>query len=97
MTVLLHAAKYPSCTVCGVLLGQTGSAGKVTVEAAIPLFHLSMLLSPCVETALNQASHTQRGDHGFGNQQGLPQVASEQEVVVAVHNLVIIFARCLTD
>jgi len=61
LTVLLHAAKYPSCTVCGVLLGQTGSAGKAIVEAAIPLFHLSMLLSPCVETALNQVSAHTKG------------------------------------
>lgn len=60
LTVLLHAAKYPSCTVCGVLLGQSG-AGRVTVDTAVPLFHLSMLLAPCVETALSQvrgmASH----------------------------------------
>jgi hypothetical protein len=51
--VLLHAAKYPSCTVCGVLLGES-AGGRVTVAAALPLFHLSMLLAPCVETALTQ-------------------------------------------
>jgi hypothetical protein len=53
LTILLHAAKYPSCTVCGVLLGKT-SGKTCTVTAAVPLFHLSMLLAPCVETALAQ-------------------------------------------
>lgn len=53
LTVLLHAAKYPSCTVCGVLLGQS-VGGAVTVTKAIPLFHLSMLLAPAVDTALSQ-------------------------------------------
>lgn len=53
LTVLLHAAKYPSCTVCGVLLGESGG-GRMTVAAALPLFHLSMLLAPCVDTALTQ-------------------------------------------
>ena len=53
LTILLHAAKYPTCTVCGVLLGKVSSkAFKAT--AAVPLFHLSMLLAPCVETALAQ-------------------------------------------
>jgi hypothetical protein len=53
LTILLHAAKYPSCTVCGVLLGKV-SGKACTVTAAVPLFHLSMLLAPCVETALAQ-------------------------------------------
>lgn len=53
LTVLLHAAKYPSCTVCGVLLGQS-AGGQVTVQAALPLFHLSMFFAPCVDTALTQ-------------------------------------------
>jgi hypothetical protein len=54
LTVLLHAAKHPSCTVCGVLLGKAQQGGSVTVGAALPLFHLSMLMAPCVETALTQ-------------------------------------------
>ncbi|WIA11820.1 hypothetical protein OEZ85_011910 [Tetradesmus obliquus] len=53
LTILLHAAKYPSCTVCGVLLGKVSSKA-CTATAAVPLFHLSMLLAPCVETALAQ-------------------------------------------
>jgi hypothetical protein len=60
LTVLLHAAKYPSCTVCGVLLGQS-TAGGVTVNTAVPLFHLSMLLAPCVETALSQVRASASG------------------------------------
>lgn len=57
LTIFLHAAKYPSCTICGVLLApQPGASSKAsyTIEAAVPLFHLSMLLAPCVEVALNQ-------------------------------------------
>jgi hypothetical protein len=53
LTILLHAAKYPSCTVCGVLLGKVSSK-TCTVTAAVPLFHLSLLLAPCVEIALAQ-------------------------------------------
>ena len=53
---LLHAAKYPSCTVNGLLLGsQSASDSKPTVVTkAIPLFHNSHLLASCVETALTQ-------------------------------------------
>jgi hypothetical protein len=57
LTMLLHATKYPSCTVCGVLLGEPakGNSNKTcTIIQAAPLFHLSMLLAPCVETALLQ-------------------------------------------
>jgi hypothetical protein len=68
LTVLLHAAKYPSCTVCGVLLGQS-AGGSVTVQTALPMFHLSMLLAPCVDTAL-----TQVGLKGSAHQQACRSV-----------------------
>lgn len=58
LTILLHAAKYPSRTICGVLLGpDPGKQSKaVSISKAVPLFHLSLLLAPCVETALAQVT-----------------------------------------
>lgn len=57
LTILLHAAKYPSCTICGLLLGSTPSGGSKSsykVSLAVPLFHLSLMFAPCVEAALTQ-------------------------------------------
>jgi hypothetical protein len=58
VTVLLHASKYPSCTINGVLLGKPAQgSGPLVLSAAIPLFHSSSTyLSPCVEAALTQVS-----------------------------------------
>ncbi len=53
LTILLHASKYPSCTVNGVLLGKQQGEGFM-ITAVIPLFHRSHVLAPCVETALAQ-------------------------------------------
>lgn len=69
LTVLLHAAKWPSCTVCGVLLGTpaaAGGGGKTRVTHVLPLFHLSMLLAPCVDTALTQVRVCCRRFSGSG-------------------------------
>ncbi|KAI8474439.1 MAG: hypothetical protein J3K34DRAFT_518177 [Monoraphidium minutum] len=55
LTVLLHASKHPACTVNGVLLGKPRPAGGWEVAAAVPLFHRSHVMAPCVETALTQA------------------------------------------
>lgn len=52
--ILLHAAKYPSHHVVGILLGSLKQKEKVVITDAIPLFHNSLFLSPCVETALVQ-------------------------------------------
>ncbi len=57
LTVLLHAAKYPSCSVNGVLLGRKADGKGWNVSAAVPLFHHSQALAPCVETALSQVLH----------------------------------------
>lgn len=55
LTILLHASKHPSCTVNGVLLGKQRAGGGYLLSTAIPLFHRSHTLAPCVETALSQA------------------------------------------
>ncbi|KAI7866766.1 hypothetical protein BDF14DRAFT_1809742 [Spinellus fusiger] len=51
---LLHAAKYPAATVCGVLLGKTDGS-KVHVVSALPFFHHWTALTPMLEVALQQA------------------------------------------
>lgn len=54
LTILLHASKHPSSTVNGVLLGKPRGAGGFLISAAVPLFHRSHVLAPCVETGLAQ-------------------------------------------
>ena len=68
LKILLHAAKHPSHSVNGVLLGAVAPASgepgsprggaaqaAVTVADAIPLFHSFLSLAPALETALVQA------------------------------------------
>ncbi|GBF89594.1 hypothetical protein Rsub_02312 [Raphidocelis subcapitata] len=67
LTILLHASKHPSCTVNGVLLGGRrgggdgggdgggSGAGAYEITSAVPLFHRSHVIAPCVEIALTQA------------------------------------------
>lgn len=51
--MLLHAAKYPHNAVNGVLLAEKEREGKNwNVVDAIPLFHISLYLSPMAEIAL---------------------------------------------
>ncbi|KAG2197092.1 hypothetical protein INT46_008693 [Mucor plumbeus] len=50
---LLHAAKYPSSDVCGVLLGKNTADG-LKVETAIPFFHHWTAVTPMLEVALKQ-------------------------------------------
>ncbi|KAK7114454.1 ER membrane protein complex subunit 8-like [Littorina saxatilis] len=55
--LLLHSAKYPHCSVNGVLLAEdTKSKDHKAVRFAdsIPLFHLSLGLAPMLEIALVQ-------------------------------------------
>jgi hypothetical protein len=58
LIILLHASKHPSSAVNGVLLGKQRSGDGWTITTAIPLFHRSHVIAPCVETALTQV----RGD-----------------------------------
>ncbi|KAG2194679.1 hypothetical protein INT47_013054 [Mucor saturninus] len=50
---LLHAAKYPSSAVCGVLLG-TNTPDGVQVNTAVPFFHHWTTVTPMLEVALKQ-------------------------------------------
>jgi endonuclease III len=52
---LLHAAKYPSSAVCGVLLGKNTTDGSV-IKSAVPFFHHWTTLTPMLEVALKQVS-----------------------------------------
>jgi hypothetical protein len=59
---LIHAAKYPSSTLNGLLLGKLtpasaldSSSGHVVVSSAIPLLHAYTSLSPMMEIGLEMA------------------------------------------
>ncbi|GMH40018.1 hypothetical protein BSKO_07922 [Bryopsis sp. KO-2023] len=51
LKLLLHAAKHPSCSVNGLLVGKE-NGGVVGIVDIIPLFHTSLALSPPLEIAL---------------------------------------------
>ncbi|ENN72225.1 ER membrane protein complex subunit 8/9 homolog [Dendroctonus ponderosae] len=53
--IILHAAKYPHCAINGVLLAKP-NAGSREIEFvdAVPLFHISLHLTPMSEIALMQ-------------------------------------------
>ncbi|KAI8367292.1 hypothetical protein BD560DRAFT_435828 [Blakeslea trispora] len=51
---LMHAAKYPSSDVCGVLLGNISKDGQLEIKTAVPLFHHWTTLTPMLEVALKQ-------------------------------------------
>jgi hypothetical protein len=48
---LLHAAKYPTTAVNGVLLAEQGST---KVVDAVPFFHFWSTLTPMLEVAMTQ-------------------------------------------
>lgn len=53
--MVAHAAKYPHCTVNGVLLAKSSSNNKeIEFVDAIPLFHICINLTPMTEVALMQ-------------------------------------------
>ncbi|KAI8372315.1 hypothetical protein EDC96DRAFT_431402, partial [Choanephora cucurbitarum] len=51
---LMHAAKYPSSDVCGVLLGSTRHDGQLEIKTAVPFFHHWTTLTPMLEVGLRQ-------------------------------------------
>jgi ER membrane protein complex subunit 8/9 len=61
---LLHAAKYPSSEVCGILLADASSSDSETVNItkAVPLFHHWTTLTPMLEVALQQVNVMRRKD-----------------------------------
>lgn len=57
--MMFHAAKYPHCSVNGVLLAtrdDTGRANTISIVDAIPLFHQCLHVTPMVEIALAQVN-----------------------------------------
>ncbi|GFR53088.1 hypothetical protein Agub_g15782 [Astrephomene gubernaculifera] len=54
LKVLAHAAKFPSNSVNGVLIGSCAEGGIVEVQDAIPLCHTTLSLAPALEIGLAQ-------------------------------------------
>lgn len=58
--ILLHAAKYPTVGVNGVLLGRKTAKGESSSDASVsvldvvPLFHTNLNLAPMLDIALEQ-------------------------------------------
>ncbi|XP_060535852.1 ER membrane protein complex subunit 8/9 homolog [Cylas formicarius] len=54
--IILHAVKYPHCAVNGVLLAKGHAVSNKEIEFvdAVPLFHMSINLTPMAEIALMQ-------------------------------------------
>ncbi|KAB0796842.1 hypothetical protein PPYR_10903 [Photinus pyralis] len=65
--IILHAAKYPHCSINGVLLAKSSTKKEIEFVDAIPLFHNALNLIPMAEIALAQ----------------IDQVASRQGLVIA--------------
>ncbi|KDE08456.1 hypothetical protein MVLG_01238 [Microbotryum lychnidis-dioicae p1A1 Lamole] len=58
LKLVLHASKYTSCSVCGLLVGSTSSSSSsalTTITDIIPLLHQWTTLSPMMEAALQMA------------------------------------------
>lgn len=56
--MIAHAAKYPHCTLNGILLAKAATINSKEVEFVdvVPLFHISINLIPMAEIALMQVS-----------------------------------------
>jgi hypothetical protein len=54
--IILHAAKYPHCSINGVLLSKSSTTKGKEIEFvdAVPLFHIALNLTPMAEIALMQ-------------------------------------------
>lgn len=54
--MLLHAAKYPHCSVNGIFLRRQSKEQDpdITIKDCIPMFHLNLTLLPMLEIALSQ-------------------------------------------
>ena len=54
--IILHTAKYPHCSVNGVLLGdlRKKDGRSVVIVDAVPFFHQALTLAPMLEVALTQ-------------------------------------------
>lgn len=50
--LFMHACKYPTRTINGLLLGSSSGDGSVSVKETLPLFHSNIALAPMLEAAL---------------------------------------------
>lgn len=59
--MIAHSAKYPHCTLNGILLAKASSINSKEIEfvEAIPLFHICVNLIPMAEIALMQVGFFQ--------------------------------------
>lgn len=60
--IILHAAKYPHCAINGLLLAEqkpkdSSKSKEIYIVDVIPLFHLSLHVSPMAEIALTMVSN----------------------------------------
>lgn len=57
--MVLHALKYPHCAVNGVLIAEKrkGGSSLIRICDSVPLFHLSLQLTPMLEVALAQVNY----------------------------------------
>ena len=66
--MILHAAKYPHCSINGLLLGRLNKdTDELMIIDAIPLFHICLQVSPMAEIALTQVD----------------QIAANQDLIIA--------------
>ena len=83
--MILHGAKYPTCAVAGVLIGQ-----KDQILEAIPLVHSLLLPTPMIQIALNQVEI-------YATKKGLKMVGvyfgNEANVDVLIHSGVELIAN----
>ena len=87
--ILLHAVKYPHCSVNGVFLRKLDvdkNEKVVQIVDAIPLFHISLTLSPMVEVALSQieAYCKSKGLHMCGYYHAHEHLESKTPNLVAI-------------
>jgi len=55
--MIMHAAKYPSSSINGLLLAKKSGERNVLYVDCIPLFHINTALAPMVEVALAQVEN----------------------------------------
>lgn len=57
--IILHAAKYPHCSVNGVLLAEASKlkANRLIIVDTVPLLHIQLNLTPMAEIGLAQVNY----------------------------------------
>jgi hypothetical protein len=65
--IILHAAKYPHCSINGVLFSKSSTTKGKEIEFvdAVPLFHIALNLTPMAEIALMQVNSTSKYNYNI--------------------------------